>query len=496
MDLKSLKNVNQRKDCKHVTKEEWNTIMKVIESSHNIQSLVLVDGFNAYPLYVPTHDFKYFYPYNEFDESPPLFFDDDQYLKWLTKQLRPNTFFLRIHVCDPIEVMNKVVNKFKELNQISCHFFILNNDCIKFLAQNFPNLRAINFENSIGIQLEECLLLSKLSNLQHLNLMGCDIYEESLSLLLRSCGQLMSLNISNNSGITGHCLTSINRSIERLDLRDCWRIDFQQIVAMVRLQLQKLLELLVNSGISDDTLVEICDNCPNIRHLTISFDYFAYNDIYGRRVLSDSGFSAIGKLEDLKILTLRHVGKLTDQSLQNILKGCKNLTQLVLNVRHRHQLTDQALGDIGLWCTKLEYFESVHNHFIANNSIKSISEITKLIALVLRGDDMVDNDVTQVVTNCKNLLYLNVDGCNVNELVLMACIHRAIELQPKNQIFKASLISTKVDRMALNENVLPPNLRIRVSGPQNVEHFSEFDGKNVLTGKLSWFFPHYWIDFN
>lgn len=488
--------LRENKDCIHVSKEEWIIIMKAMLNTDRYESLVLVDGFNALPLYVPSHHFKYYYPYNEFDDSPPLFYEDKQYLKWIEKQIRSKTFFLRIHVCDPMELMKKIVIQFKNLTKISLHFFILSNDCIKFLVQNFPNLKAINFENSIGIKSEECLLLSQLSDLQHLNLMGCDIYEENLEVLLKNCPQLKSLNINNNSDISGQCLYSISPSIERLDLRDCWGIDFQHIIAMVeRLKLNSLVEFLANSGISNDSLTAICENCPNIRHLTISFDYFTCDDIYGRRVLSNSGFSSIGKLENLKILNLRHVGKLTDESLHNILKGCKNLMQLVLNVRHRHQLTDNALSNIGVCCPKLLRLESVHNHFIGKKSMKSISQIENLVALILRGNKMVDNDITEAITECKRLSFLNLDGCPVNQLVLMSCIQKAIEIQPNDQILTVSLLSTQIDRSALNEHVLPPNLRIRVSGPQNYEHFLEFDGKNVLEGKLSWFFPQYWTDF-
>ncbi|CAG2113025.1 unnamed protein product, partial [Medioppia subpectinata] len=215
---------------------------------------------------------------------------------------------------------------------------------------------------------------------------GCDIYESGLEVILKQCKHLKSLNISNNCEIKGRCLVWVNASIERLDLRDCWRLESKELIAMTRLRLEALTELLVNSGINDETIAEICDNCPNIRHLNISFECLAYSDHCGRRVLSDSGFCEMAKLDKLEILTLRHVGKLTDTSLQCILKGCKNISQLTLNLRHRHQLTDDAFTDIAILCPNLQYLESVHNHFIGKHSLNSICKMDSVVALVLRGN--------------------------------------------------------------------------------------------------------------
>ena len=484
-------------ECRHVAKEVWTRIINSLDMIDIIESVVLIDYLNVKPFYIPSCDFKYFFDYNEFWHSPPIFSEEEELTKWMVRNTAKRTYIMRIHVCDPTEILRKVVVQFKNLLTINCHFFILNKNFIEFMVNHFPNLKVVNFENSIGIKADECLQLTKLHFLEHLNLKGSDVYESDLEVLLTNCRQLKSLNISNNCAITGQCLIWIPKHIERLDIRDCWQIEELSILALVRLRLNSLLELLANSGVTDRSLLEICNNCPNIKHLTISFDYFSYDDNYGRRALSDNGFSAIGQLKGLKILTLKHVGKLTDHSLQNIFKGCVNLEELTLNLRHRHQLTDKALDNIDKLCPKIYILESVHNHFIAKHSLINLSLMESLQCLILRGNELVDDDVIRVINNCHKLVFLNLDGTDVTQLTLDACICRAKQLMKDNQILKVSLIWTLIDRSVLYiiEDRLPNNMRVRVSGPHNHQHFSNFDGKQVLTGKLKTFFPYFWVDF-
>ncbi|XP_054169271.1 F-box/LRR-repeat protein 7-like [Oppia nitens] len=486
---------DKTQECRHVSQKNWQIISTAVSNGSDIESVLLIDGFNTKPLYIPSHNFRLDYPYNEINLLPPFFYDEKEFLQWFVKQIQPKTFYLRIHVCNAVELLTKVVLKFRSLSQISCHWFILTKEFIEILVKNCRNIEVVNFENSIGINYSSCLLLSQMTKLKHLNLSGCDIYENSIEMILKNCKQLISLNISNNCELTGRCLVWINRSIERLDLRDCWRLDPHELIAMSRMRLDSLVELLANSGINDESMTEICVNCPNIRHLNISFDYIEYDDDCGRRVLSDFGFKEIAKLKDLQILILRHVGKLTDISLHNILMGCNNLTNLILNLRHRHRLTDNAVTDIAELCPNLIYFESVHNHFIKEKSLLSLSQMKNLAKLVLRGNELVDNQVTNVINDCNNLVDINLDGCNVTQLVLMACINRSKQLQTSDQTLNISLIRTKIDRKVLNECQLPHNLRVRVSGPNNLEHYSQFDGKSVTTQRLKLIVPYFWLDY-
>jgi len=203
----------QINDCKHVSKEQWNQILHSLHFSNKTESLLFIDKFNVKPLYVPSFDFSHQFHYNEFSNSPNIHVSDDEFCDWFENHIRNKTQYLQIHVCNPYEIMRKLVIKCPNLQRISFHYFILNKDCIEFLVNHCQRLESINFENSIGVHLKSCELLSKLTNLKNLNLMGSDIYEDSLRVLLKNCQSLESLNISNNPGITGRCLVYTNPSI-------------------------------------------------------------------------------------------------------------------------------------------------------------------------------------------------------------------------------------------------------------------------------------------
>lgn len=272
--------------------------------------------------------------------------------------------------------------------------------------------------------------------------------------------------------------------------------------------LPKLVELIFNSGLSDESIVAITTNCTNLMHLDISFEEFTYNDDTGYNQLSETGFAAIAHLNALKMLRLRHVGKLTDKALAAITTSCSHLTELTLNLRHRHKLTDQhAFAQLSRHCPRLQYFEAVHNHFVGKHSMVYLAELgTSLKYLSLRGDELIsDSQAAELVYKCPNLRTLLLDGCPlVNEKTLEACMHHAKQMPLDSsgiqEDFKASLVHTALARSLITDlaNILPTNLKVSASDQQsNKERFAYFDGQQVHTMNLrASFFPFYWHDYN
>lgn len=298
------------------------------------------------------------------------------------------------------------------------------------------------------------------------------------------------------------------RKLKRLNLRDCWRITQIQFIDMLHLGLPNLLELLCNSVVCDESMEAVMTNCPNLLHLDISFEEFTYNDQSGYNVLTEQGFGSIAKMSNLKVLRLRHVGRVTDQYLAKVLSSCTNLIQLTLNVRHRHKLTDEAaLTNIGINCSNLMYFEAVHNHFIGKNSINELAGLeNSLQVLILRGNELVkDEDMAQLIQRCVNLRILNLDGCvDISMNTLTLCIIHARKLKKDfndtHPQFRASLVLTSIERSIINTLMaeFPSNFRVRACDyDKNKLHYNEFDGNAVQVHQLrESFFPYYWHDFN
>lgn len=277
---------------------------------------------------------------------------------------------------------------------------------------------------------------------------------------------------------------------------------------MVQCGLPNLIELLCNSGINDESLKAITIHCANLLHLDISFEEFTYYDQVGLISITDTGFKCIGQLYQLKILCLRHVGRITDEALNEITNSCINLLKLTLNLRHRHKLTDgKALRNLSNNCTNLVYFEAVHNHFIGQNSIEQLSQLSNnLQVLILRGDELIkDDDISLLIQRCLNLRFINLDGCpSIGENTLANCVVRARKL-PKDSngsraLFRASLVMTSIERSLINSlsKEFPENFRVRACDYRfNKVHYNEFDGEDIHEFSLKEkFFPYYWYDYN
>ena len=297
-------------------------------------------------------------------------------------------------------------------------------------------------------------------------------------------------------------------NIHRLNLRDCWNITSTRLIEMAQKGLPNMLELIVNSGINDESLAALGANCANLMHLDISFEEYTYNDETGCNLLTDKGFVAIAQFTNLRLLRLRHVGRLNDYSLGQITAATPKLSELTLNLRHRHKLTDiRALERLPQHCPNLKYFEAVHNHFVGKYSLGYLAGLaTSLKHLILRGDELVtDESAAELIHKCPNLRTVTLDGCiAVNQKTLTECIIHAqnipMELDCSQDLFHASLVCTAVDRTALDElaSKLPSNLRIRVSDQQrNKAHYNEWNGTKVNDLNLrDTFFPFYWHDYN
>lgn len=499
--------------CKHVPDTKWVEIEEQIEAKKsNLTGIVFLNPNFARTYYVPTNSFRCNYEdyteYSNISSELLTLMKNGRYDNWMQAMIRIDSFFVSIHVCSAVLLLDKISSRCPNQTRISFHYYYLDDNLISYLVRCMPNVVSINLQNSIGLSPKAYGCFGMLPRLAHLNLSGTDLSENNLYKLLDGCHHLESLNISNNCAITGFCLSHAQvKHLKRLDIHDCWGITSKRIIEMVFGGMPNLLELLCNSGINNESLTKISGNCPNLIHLDISFEEFSYNDDSGYNLLSDSGFSSIANLTNLRLLRLRHIGKLTDNALSNILKSCSNLSELTLNLRHRHKLTDNALNEIGQHCLNLKYFESVHNHFIGKRCLENLSDLTKsLKCLVLRGNEMLlDTDTCALVKKCPNLRLLSLDGCKeVSDLTFMACILHARNIPADSEGYKAEfvvgLVCTAVDRSSLTDMLaeLPSNLRIRASNQRyNKVHYNEFDGRKISELSLrDTFFPFYWYDFN
>lgn len=501
--------------CRHVPENKWEEVWtEAVEPRFGrLTGIVFLNPNFARTCYVPQSAFRCDYDdqveFGLVGNELLAAMKTGRYEQLMGSIIRPDAAFVQLHVCQAALLLDRLAARCPGLVRLSAHYFYLDDGFIVYAVRHLPHLVALNLENCVGLSRAAYGNLGLLPKLAHLNLAGCDISESGLAKILERCEKLESLDLSNNCLITGNCFASEEMlKIKRLNIRDCWGITAGRLIEMVAQRLPNLFELICNSGVNDESLAAIGVGCGSLMHLDISFEEFTYNDDTGLNLLTEAGFGALAKLTELRVLRLRHVGRLTDQALASITGACGKLTELTLNLRHRHKLSDQcALALLGRHCPKLKYFEAVHNHFVGKHSLAYLGQLAETLKyVILRGDELVtDAGAAQLISTCPNLRTIILDGCrDVAEKTLSACIVHADNLPEdstgKREPFQASLVCTAIDRSMVSElaSKLPSNLHIRASDQRrNKEHFSEFDGKRATDLKLRHaFFPFYWHDFN
>lgn len=191
---------------RHVSDSKWNEIWAEVLQPKHSQFVFLNPNF-ARTYYVPTSPFRYEYDdlveYNYVNNEMLASMKNGRYESIMQRQIRSESSFVSIHVCSPVQLLNKLCLKCSHLMRISLHFYYLDEDFVAFLVGHLPKVVCINLENCIGLSTKACANLGYLNSLAHLNLSGCDVTEESMSKVLDNYCQLESLNISNNCALAG-----------------------------------------------------------------------------------------------------------------------------------------------------------------------------------------------------------------------------------------------------------------------------------------------------
>lgn len=200
--------------CIHLDKQILETLWEKSFESHwsSLLGIVAINPNFARSRYVPRVAFRIDFEHNEFNTPTVEQMGQlkSDYTRCMETLLGPDSALISHHLCYPSEMLRTFAVRCPKLCRLSAHYYYLDPHFIDFIVHHLPNLEGINLENSIGISSTDCMNLGLLRNLTYLNLSGCDIYEQMLAKLLDSCQSLESLDISNNSAITGKsCYTSL-----------------------------------------------------------------------------------------------------------------------------------------------------------------------------------------------------------------------------------------------------------------------------------------------
>lgn len=198
--------------CIHVSDSKWEDIWRnTIEPKSNyLLSIVFVNPNFSRTYYVPlcffVCDCEDYAEYNSGINNEILsLMKKNQYDQWMSSTIRSDSCYVSLHVCQVIELLDRLCVRIPHLARLNLHYYFLDNEFVDYIVRYLPNLVSINIENSIGLNEESYQKLGALANLTYLNVAGCDLYERALLNILESIPTLESLNISNNCAITGKC---------------------------------------------------------------------------------------------------------------------------------------------------------------------------------------------------------------------------------------------------------------------------------------------------
>lgn len=170
----------------------------------------------------------------------------------------------------------------------------------------------------------------------HLNIRGCDYLTPNALYTIGDCRNLQDLNISSCEGISDEFIRDVTNGCQSL-----------------------LYVNMSRTSISDAALRYLSRNCSSIQYLNIAhcsnltnhgLHYLAsgkasqkliYLDISGLDQISKEGYKYLSKgMTRLNTILLNELPSLTDECLENLIPGCKNLRGI--SILHSPLLTDNA----------------------------------------------------------------------------------------------------------------------------------------------------------
>lgn len=302
-------------------------------------------------------------------------------------------------------------------------------------AEHLKSIKHLDLSD-VGNQMEPSELrtiLAKFENLESLNLEGCFAYSRDhfpyLVDYLQRCGShLKILNLKHAVALQ--------------------EIDIELAVSSCRNLTHLILEVLFeeNSGVvqtigkhcadlthldvwylpsMEESIRELADGCPKLEHLNIACDKITeasvdilankfprltslklwIMDPSGAEILKSQEFN-FSKLTDLDLSS----SYLTDESLQSVMRHCKNLDSL--SVSENDHLTDVGINDAISKCPKLTKLDLGYCRNLTdagiNDATTKCPNLTKLdLACCV---NLTDIGVRSVASNCLHLMALNLNG--------------------------------------------------------------------------------------
>jgi hypothetical protein len=354
----------------------------------------------------------------------------------LWKQLMDQVFleqlYLQIKFINEFKVakldcaVSKILEKCTNLRSIDLTDVQIDDKIIELVLKKCKKLKNLICSKSTTLNdsLISVFITGNYANqLTNINISNQCITDLALKCLLKSCTNLIVMDISKNDKITGELsFQYFGPHIKSLNLENCRYIREEGILLLVSGSGKNLNELKIGSYISEDIIKQITANMKNL----LSFSISAYFYPQTFRAQDLESIAKLVKLEHLALKNLPLLQNCFDQTLITILKMIPKLKSLKLIVA---QISDQSFEALPKYCPllqSLEYQYSVYPNVINNNLTNKgafhLIHLNRLQKLSIKGTKIGDT-MADVIQSNRKIKYLNLFYCeNISQITLNACI--------------------------------------------------------------------------
>ncbi|CAG8604041.1 19248_t:CDS:2, partial [Racocetra fulgida] len=250
----------------------------------------------------------------------------------------------------------------------------------------------------IKIKIFKCLEIDEI--VKHINLNWCQqINSVGIEYLVKGCQELECLKINGLSKISDQLMLNIALlpNLKNLSMESCPTLNDEHISTLLKYQPSPSplthIDLSNNQLLTDETLKELGNSCPELTHLEVhectnftddGFIYIASKctkleviDLEDCPCINDEVLQSFAAhLSDLKKICLSYCELITDDGVITLLQQCTKISRIDLD--HCQLLTDAVLHNLSLILndSKVNYME-VEIFDCRNISISAVRETVK-----------------------------------------------------------------------------------------------------------------------
>jgi Leucine Rich Repeat (LRR) protein len=264
---------------------------------------------------------------------------------------------------------------------------------LEIIVEILPNIVDIDMENCLNLTEKGIKSLSRLKNLECLNLEGCEITDSWLR-HLGGLSKLEDLNLSGCEEITGGGLAHLKTlsNLISLDLSSCDGITDEGLPHLSGFEHLTHLNL-AGCPITGDSFASLAPVLENLTNLNLSWT-----------PITDDGLASLTPfLKNVISLNLSCCDQLTDKGLKS-LAALKKLTSLSLG----SVASDAVLASVAE-LTNLIFLDLGHCKKITDSGLPFLMSLQKLRGLSLELCINITNSTP--LAKLKHLAHLNVYGC-------------------------------------------------------------------------------------